>query len=55
MAFTTTGTERMRIDNAGEVMIGSNSSDGVHKLKVIGSCFLVLLFQVLPQSLQVGL
>ena len=27
----------MRIDNAGEVMIGSTSSDGIYKLKVIGA------------------
>ena len=40
MTFTTNGTERMRIDNVGEVLIGSATSDGVHKLKVIGSAFI---------------
>ena len=40
MTFTTTAVERMRIDNAGEVMIGSMSSDGIYKLKVIGATYL---------------
>ena len=40
MTFTTTAVERMRIDNAGEVMIGSTSSDGIYKLKVIGATYL---------------
>ena len=40
MTFTTTAVERMRIDNAGEVMIGSTSSDGIYKLKVVGACYL---------------
>ena len=39
MTFTTTAVERMRIDNGGAVMIGSTSSDGIHKLKVIGACY----------------
>ena len=39
MTFTTTAVERMRIDNAGEVLIDSTSSDGIYKLKVIGPCF----------------
>ena len=30
MIFTTTAVERMRIDNAGEVMMGSTSSDGIY-------------------------
>ncbi len=38
--FTTTAVERMRIDNAGEVLIGSTASDGIYKLKVIGACYL---------------
>ncbi len=40
MTFTTTAVERMRKDNAGEVIIGSTSSDGTYKLKVIGACYL---------------
>jgi hypothetical protein len=40
MTFTPTAVERMRIDNAGEVMIGSTSSDGIYKLKVIGATYL---------------
>jgi hypothetical protein len=40
MVFYTANAERMRIDGAGEVMIGSSTSDGVHKLKVIGSAFI---------------
>ena len=39
MTFTTSAVERMRIDNAGEVMIGSTSSDGIYKLKVVGACY----------------
>ncbi len=39
MTFTTTGTERMIIVNAGELWIGSTSSDGIYKLKVVGPCF----------------
>ena len=40
MTFTTTAVERIRIDHAGEVMIGSTSSDGIYNLKVIGATYL---------------
>ena len=39
MTFATNSVERMRIDSGGALMIGSTSSDGVYKLKVIGPTF----------------
>jgi hypothetical protein len=39
MSFTTNATEKMIIDSAGQVMIGSTTSDGIYKLKVIGNAF----------------
>ena len=49
LAFSTAGVERLRIDNAGELLLGSTSSDGVHKLKVIGSIFCSTMITGLSQ------
>ena len=39
MTFTTTAVERMRLDNAGGLLIGSTASDANYKLKVIGAVY----------------